>query len=316
MANVHVDTAFRRVLDSIKQLPSPPEVCLRVTTAIHDEDTTLADLQTLVESDMALSGRLIQVANSAFFATRQRVASVRRAITLMGFVTVRELALGFFLNDEFSKLHSPGLPYPQLPQYAVASSVVAETIAQRTCPDLVGEAVCLGLLHESGVVVMAMAFGSQYHRMLAALPTTEQALADAETETFAMDHAKAGQLLLTGWKLSDSFTQAVASHHKPQPEDCQSPEALELWKILSLASTVALLFFHPKRPGLVAQASRLAQDHFDWTGDELRDILVTAEPAYRARTSILGLADNLALDLSTPEGSSFPTASEPTAAFG
>ena len=36
--NAHVDTAFRRVLDSIKQLPSPPEVCLRVTTVIQDED--------------------------------------------------------------------------------------------------------------------------------------------------------------------------------------------------------------------------------------------------------------------------------------
>ena len=85
---------------------------------------------------------------------------------------------------------------------------------------------------------------------------------------------------------------------------------MELWKILSLSGALALLFFHPERPDFVAEASRVAQDHFNWTGSELRDILVTAEPTYRARASILGLMDNLAMDLSTSESPSFPTADE------
>ncbi len=42
------DRAFQRILGSIKQLPSPSEICLAVTRATEAQQTTLADLQSLV----------------------------------------------------------------------------------------------------------------------------------------------------------------------------------------------------------------------------------------------------------------------------
>ena len=287
-----VDKAFDRILDSIKQLPSPPEVCLAVTRAVQDQATTLTDLQQLVESDIALSGKLIQMSNSAFFGVRERVTSVRRAITLLGFGTVKTLALGFFFNEEFGKLRLPGLPYPDLPRYALAASVVAEAVADRTSPELVGEAASVGLLHESGVIVMALAFGRQYRKMLARLGETDQPFWQLETDTFGVNHARAGQMLLKGWKLSDSLTGPVAAHHAPQPPAGDDPKALALWRVLRLTDPCAALLFGRASPELVAHALQVAHRQFGWTAAEVCAVLEAAEPVYKDRTFILGLASD------------------------
>ena len=240
--NMH--QAFTRIIASTKQLPSPPEICLAVTRTVQDDQTTLDDMRQLVESDIALSAKLLQVANSAFFGVRERVTSVRRAISLLGFGTVKTLALGFFFNDEFGKLRLAGLPYPDLPRYALACSTVAESIAKEVASDITAEAGCLGLLHESGTIVMAMAFGNQYRRVLGELTQSGKPLWQAEETAFGLDHAMAGKLLLRSWRLSDSFVQAVSAHHAVKIEHNDDRQAQRLWKILSLAQAVALLFFN------------------------------------------------------------------------
>ena len=287
-----VDQAFERILSSIKQLPSPPEVCLAVTRAVQDQTTTLTNLEQLVAGDIALSGRLIQMANSAFFGVRQQVTSVRRAITLLGFGTVKTLALGFFFSEEYGKIQLPGLPYPDLPRYAVAASVVAEAVAGRVAPELAADAASLGLLHESGVIVMAVAFGRQYRRMLAGLSNTDQSMWELETETFGVDHARAGQMLLANWKLSEFFTELVAAHHTAAPPNCSDPKALTLWRILRFTNPCALLLLGQSSSQHIKQSLEIAHQQFGWTAEEVCEMLQATEPVYRDRTFILGLTSD------------------------
>ncbi|NLF32383.1 MAG: HDOD domain-containing protein [Planctomycetes bacterium] len=286
---VNVREALYRVLDSIKQLPSPPEVCLAVTQATGDEGTSLTDLQELVANDIALSGRLMQVANSAFFGVRQPVTSVRRAISLLGFGTVRSLALGFFFNEEFGKLRLPGLPYPDLPRYALASSVLAEATAKRFEPDLAADAGCLGLLHESGVLVMALAFGTQYRRMVAALADGPDALEQAERAAFGVDHVQAGKLLLENWKLSEAFIEAAAHHHAPALPHNIPPGAAGLWRILRLAVVAALLFFDDDPAGTAAQTRDLAGTLVGADPQAFTDVIRTAVAMYEQRMAVIGV---------------------------
>jgi HD-like signal output (HDOD) protein len=285
-----LDGAFRRILDSIKQLPSPPEICLAVTEAARNETTTLLKLQELAESDIALSARLLQVANSAFFGVRGRVTSVRRAISLLGFATVETLALGFFFNDEFGKLRLPGLPYPDLPRYALASSVLADAIARRAAPELTAEAASLGLLHESGVIVLAMAFGGQYRQMVASLAHSDKPLWELERKTFGLDHAAAGRLLLQGWKLAEPLTIAVAAHHEPAPPEGDDRTARQLWQILVLASAAANMFLEDVSQENVERALDLAQRYFRWDHKELGAVLGQAELTFKARSEMMKLS--------------------------
>lgn len=302
--SVTIREALYRILDSIKQLPSPPEVCLAVTRATQDEATTLADLEFLVANDIALSGRLMQVANSAFFGIREPVTSVRRAISLLGFGTVRSLALGFFFNEEFGKLQLPGLPYPDLPRYALASSVAAESIAQEVAPELAADAACLGLLHESGVIVMAMAFGAQYRRMATGMAQRGgQLLAQAESTTFGVDHVLAGKLLLQGWRLSDAFVEGVAHHHEDHLPADTDPAIATMWRIIRVAGDVALLFFSADEPEVSVAVAETARSILDWQPSQCAQVLSEAARLYEQRMIITGIsASIIAHDTQTAMG--------------
>jgi HD-like signal output (HDOD) protein len=315
------DRAFHRILDSVKQLPSPSEVCLAVTRATEAQHTTLAELQSLVESDIALSGRLMQVANSSFFGVREQVTSVRRAISLLGFATVRTLALGFFFNEEFGKLRLPGLPYPDLPRFALASSVLAESIANAVDRTLAAEAACLGLLHESGVIIMAMAFGNHYRQMLRLGTSSSADLAGLEKRTFGLNHPLAGQLLFENWRLGPDLAAAVAYHHQVDPQPELSASCAPLWKSLLLANALALPLLGTQQPSAQgtsacpaqAQPSAvtdgvsgeegdsagpaasgptepgdLARRLFDWPAAKLNEIVQEARLMYHQRLAILG----------------------------
>jgi HD-like signal output (HDOD) protein len=293
------DRAFQRILSSIKQLPSPSEVCLAVTRASEAEQTTLAELQSLVENDIALSGRLMQVANSSFFGIRDQVTSVRRAISLLGFATVRTLALGFFFNEEFGKLRLPGLPYPTLPHFALASSVLAEAIAEQQAPARMAEAACLGLLHESGVIIMAMTFGGRYRAMLRQSASGSFELALMERRTFGFDHAMAGKLLFESWRLGPDLTAAVANHHQLDADSNLPPSCVTLWRVLLLADSLALPLLQCQMRGPAVQGPAqtaaqeeesvlLAQRLFAWPGEKCAEVLQSARTKYQQRLAILG----------------------------
>ena len=81
------------------QLPSPKGVALAVLKLSQRENVTLAEIARVVQTDPALSGRLIKLANMATHIARP-VVSVQEAVVRQGMTTVRQLALGFSLLDQ------------------------------------------------------------------------------------------------------------------------------------------------------------------------------------------------------------------------
>lgn len=261
---------------------------MAITNATQKPSTSLAEIQALVETDIALSAKLLQVANSASSGLRERVSSVRRAVTLLGFKTVKALAIGFLFNAEFGRIRIPGLPYPDLPRYAVACSAVAEAVADVVAPDLSSDAGSLGLLHESGLIVMAMAFGQQYRDMVAGLAQSGLLLHEAEYKQFGIDHATAGKMLLGGWRIIDPFLQAVAFHHSPDlPITANTTrQTMLLWKLLTLSRAAGSLFFQTNASSAAAEALQLARRHFNWRGPDLGAAIRAAAPIYRQRSAV------------------------------
>ncbi len=281
-----VNETVREVLKQIDQLPSPPEICLAVAHKCHDDNSTIGELQELIAGDIALSGRVIQVANSAFFAVRERVASLDRAILLLGYGTVKMLALSFFMDKEFGRLQLPGLPYPDLPRFALATSALAEVIAQEVAPDIAGEASFMGMLHEGGVMAMAMAFKDRYRKMLADALVSDRPLCEAERETFGIDHATCGKLLLSSWRMPPAVVEAVAAHHEDQPLQAHNSQVALRWRILVLASEAAMMFFDETKVHAANQALGRAKQLFNWGGEPLSRVLKRAAPSYHTRASV------------------------------
>lgn len=278
--------AIARLITTIRRLPSPPEVCLEVLQAAQDNTTTVADLEEIIAADAALSARLLQVVNSAFFGQSQPVTSIHRAVMLLGFGAVKMLALGFYLQQQFSDACPPGLDYPHLPQYALAASVVAETLAEQLAPARAAEAASLALLHECGVVVMALALGEQYGSLARRRAEEDRPMHQLELEQFGFDHATVGSMLLSHWRLGETFIQAVGDHHRATPAEGIGPDGVLLWKILRVSSSAALMFFPGQAARRATHTLRLARAHFDLPAEQLCALVGRAGVLFRKRGAI------------------------------
>src|SRR2546429_5120638 len=109
-----------------KNLPTIPTVLARILQLADAENTSGKELIAVVEHDQALTGKMLRLANSAFFGQSRRVATIPRAVVLLGFSTVRNLALGVKVWDTLGA----GIPRDRpekLWAHAVAVRVAAKT---------------------------------------------------------------------------------------------------------------------------------------------------------------------------------------------
>jgi HD-like signal output (HDOD) protein len=82
-------------------LPTLPEVAIKVRETVDDDNSTIKDISEIIETDAALSARIIQVANSALYRGLNTSDSVHNAVTRMGLITVRNLATSLVMRQLF-----------------------------------------------------------------------------------------------------------------------------------------------------------------------------------------------------------------------
>jgi HD-like signal output (HDOD) protein len=134
-------------------LPSAPDVALKIQRATEDPDTDLNDLVRIVQLDMAVTGGLIKAANSAMYGGSAPVSHVRDAIQRLGTDTTRQLVISIAMGQVF-RTDVPALKQRMhtLWDHSVHVSALSYVIA-RHCGRLDAEhALLAGLLHDVGVV--------------------------------------------------------------------------------------------------------------------------------------------------------------------
>lgn len=210
---------LRAAVGDTESLPSPPPVLLELQAALEQRGTDAAVVARIVGQDPALTAKLLQLANSAFFGASRRYASgtivsVAEAVVLLGLATVQQLALITGLFEAFDgQLDILGVSEVQLRRHA---TLVAEIAANfMTSRRFAGEAFVGGLLHDVGKLVLASRFPTSYRRVLSRARAQQLPAHLIELEEYGATHAEVGAYLLACWGLPSIVVEAVAHHHNP-----------------------------------------------------------------------------------------------------
>ena len=202
---------FRAEVIGRKNLPTIPAVLSQVLGLVEREDSSTRELVVLIEHDQALTGKMLRLANSAFFGQSRRVATIPRAVMLLGFSTVRNLALGVKVWDTIAH----GIPPAHLEElwtHAVMVAVASKVLGAKLCAGDPDEAFTAGLLHDVGRLVLATRFKDAYWTAAAGVDDT-RSIVDAEQEAFGVHHAEVGGWLLEAWGLPPSIVETARLHH-------------------------------------------------------------------------------------------------------
>jgi putative nucleotidyltransferase with HDIG domain len=210
------DASLASVVSRLHSIPSLPTVYNELSAALESEDTSLAQIETIISKDVGMAAKILQLANSAFIGARGTVSSLRTAVSLIGAETVRSLTLSIHVFSQFDRHCSAGTYLPVLWEHSVAVAALAQRIAQLETGSkpLAEECFTAGLLHDVGKIVL-IAEMPEYRKVIAGMNTNTRSIRAVEAECVGCPHEQVGAYLMSIWGLPVSIVQAVQFHHAP-----------------------------------------------------------------------------------------------------
>jgi len=209
--------ALRQLLSKIHNLPSLPSLYLEVMKELQSPDASIERVGKIIAKDPAMSAKILQLVNSAFFGFPTRITHPSRAVTILGLEKVKALVLSIHVFSEFNSAKLPGFSLDILWDHSIKTANFAKLIAKDmgAPPALVDDCFSAGLLHDTGRLILAGNMTDEYSQMLALVQKTKCSLETAEMEIFSASHAEVGAYLLGLWGLPHPIIEAIAFHHVP-----------------------------------------------------------------------------------------------------
>lgn len=199
--------------DLKNRLPSPQGSALAIMEACRSEDVSISDVATLVQTDPALTGRLLDRANSAAMGGRA-VVSVVDAVSRLGVQSVRQLALSFSLIDQYASGHCTEFDYSGFWSHSLLMGVALKEVGSMARLGAADELFACGLLSRVGCLALATAYAVEYATVLGK-GCEGQVLLDLERQVLRTDHLEMSCMLLNQWGIPTVFVEAVAYHEDP-----------------------------------------------------------------------------------------------------
>ena len=185
------------------ELPSSPEVVMRVRHALRDPNVTAAGLVRVVGSEPALAARIMHLASSfAINPEGRKVADLRHAITMIGFNNLRSAAMAFAIAQlrDASRLKHVRERLTEVWMQSIMVASVCQAVARRHAVLNADEAMLAGLMHSVGKLYI-----------LGRADTCPELFDDAASlgQVLRSWHASIGKAILEAWGFPDAVAEAV-----------------------------------------------------------------------------------------------------------
>lgn len=217
----------KKVREYIGSMPSLPTSVAKVMEICNNPKTSPTDLDKVISLDPVLMGKVLKLINSAYYGLQNQVASLVRAIIMLGVNTVKNLALSTAVLDKLSdKSGFRALNMEGFWRHSLCVGVVAKMLARKKGVDShrLDEFFAAGLLHDIGKVPLNNVLSDEYIRAMGLADRERIPLYLAEKRAMDLDHAEAGAMIADAWHLEGAIADAVGNHHALDTYEGKNPD--------------------------------------------------------------------------------------------
>ncbi|MES9834760.1 MAG: response regulator [Candidatus Thiodiazotropha sp. DIVDIV] len=213
------ESDVKSLVSGMRSLPSLPTIYNELITLIQDPNAAVADVGRLIAKDPAMTVKILQLVNSAFFGLGRHISSPVDAASLLGMEILSPLVLsiGIFQQFEMDQLTIKEFTLDSLWSHSMQVGSVAKMIATQEKMTSTGIEDCLlaGMLHDIGKLILALNLPDAYNQFEAELAVDQESRIPNEIEIFSATHGAVGAYLLGLWGLPEPVVEAVALHNQP-----------------------------------------------------------------------------------------------------
>ncbi len=224
------------ILAKLGELPTLPSVATRLLSAGSTDKAEIDEIAKIIETDPALTGRILGLCRRADKGLGDRVTTVKRAVVMLGLESVRAAALSVCVYDTLGKDAEEdrrqvdeasaakagageGVAFDRngFWKYSIAVACAAELIAGenarlRIVPE---EAFLAGLMHGVGKLALAHVLPRAYGQVLRLAQMRAIDAPLVERELLGIDHHAAGRRLAEHWGLPEHVQRVIWLHAQP-----------------------------------------------------------------------------------------------------
>jgi HD-like signal output (HDOD) protein len=217
MRDLLSNPAVKAVVAGLKSVPSLPLLYDELMAELQSEKSSLARIGKIISTDVGMTAKILQLANSAFIGLRCQVSNPEHAVSLIGIDTVRTLVLSVHVFSQYEAHTEVASHLPVLWKHSVEVASLAQRIAtsEGCSKSAKEEAFTAGLLHDMGRIVLLAEMPAQYRSILDRQEAEGGDRLSLEVEILGCTHAQLGAYLMGIWGLPDPLVHAVAFHHSP-----------------------------------------------------------------------------------------------------
>lgn len=232
------------IIDKIletQELATLPPVAAKVLMLVENENVDIREISRVVETDPALTIKLLRVANSPLYATYSDITTVQQAIINLGLNRLVNIVIGVSI---FSKLllmkdKKSTEIVEKFWWHSSCTAIVAKALADKIGFDSKDFEFVGGLLHDIGKLAILQYDTHLYSKVISQVELNEMTDLQAEEEVYNITHPEVGLSIANLWKLPVELSNIIGFHHnfKKMP-DGKGVEELAIVRIADMLTEI------------------------------------------------------------------------------
>ena len=232
--------SMMRKISRLRELPTLPNVAVRLNTMLQDINIPAQELSDFIVKDQAVVTKILKLVNSPFFGFSPKVTSIRHAIMLMGYNTIRNAVLSISVVDSLKLAHKfNGFDISYFWEHAIAVGAISHYLDEWSGNRFKEDSFTAGLVHDIGKIIMANFFPDTFAELLKKMACERLSFSEAEKHCFPLGHGRVGTHLSKCWNLPEIMQETIAFHHRPKTKGPIN----ELVLIVYVADALAHCYF-------------------------------------------------------------------------
>ena len=208
---------IKEKISQMVDLPSLPDSYLKIRNVLESPSSSMRDVASIISGDMAMTAKILQLANSAFFGVGRKITSIKQAVTMLGVALVSDLVLSVHLFGSYDTTRCPGFSIEELWKESLDIAGLASNIAKYEKQDqgTIDAAFLTGILHNIGKLILAVNFPKEFRNAIVMVRREKIPDWKAEREVLGATHADVGAYLGGIWAFPHPVVEGIAYHICP-----------------------------------------------------------------------------------------------------